>query len=155
MARRATSTPTHQNHASWRYMAPETVWEPYSAASDVYAFSMLMWTIAYAKGVFDSYTQLQVVMLLQSEPSSMRPPLTPPPRLSHPERSDAPDGDAPGAGGAACDEVPAATWGQITCLLQECWHVDQERRPTSTELLRRLSTFEADSDGQGPTASQA
>ena len=124
IARRISVTPSNDEGGTWRYMAPETVWERYSAAADVYSFALLLWSLAYAKKCFGDFKCMQLVMLMQDNPYTVRPPLSPPPC------TDA-DPEAPHT-----VEMTANRWEEIKTLLQDCWHGDAARRPVMKDVVQ-------------------
>ena len=115
---------------TWRYMAPETVWEQYSAC-DVYSFALLLWSLAYAQKCYREHRNgLQVLMQLNSQPHT-RPPISPSPRIHG-------DMEAPHS-----MEVGTDQWEEITAMLQVCWHSDAARRPPMKEVSTWLSNSTA------------
>ena len=127
----------HDVNGTWRYMAPETVWEQYTTAGDVYSFALLLWSLAYAQQPYHELRNgLQILFLLNSQPHT-RPPLSPPPRI---------DGDLEASHSV---EVGTDRWEEITAMLQDCWHSDAARRPTMKDVstwLSNSSTEREDAD---------
>lgn len=129
IARRMSGTPSIDEGGTWRYMAPELVWERHSAAADVYSFALLLWTLAYAKRCFGEYKNyMQLVVIMQEDPYATRPPLLPPPC------TDA-DPEAP----HTAEMAATSGWEEIKTLLQDCWHGDAARRPVMRDVVACLS----------------
>ena len=122
---------------SMRYMAPEVLLERYEYASDVYAFALLMWTLAYGSLCFSQFTAFQVMFHVHSNPATFRPVLSAPPALD--------------LSGAA--EVPEHIWEPTKGLIQRCWHVEATRRPTMVDVVALLqdATPAAKSTAASPT----